>query len=365
MSSARRACRAALARRVASMQSVLYVFDIVEDGRVTERSQPEVMATYFALGSRLGIDWLRDRILELPRADRWQALARAALRDDLYRLHRSLTRDVLLAGRGDNGGRSIDAWRADNDEAVERALGAVRRQGLGQLRHDDVAGRPARAQEARARRLAAVAPALPGALRPAEAIVCEPWRPSRQASLSYRSPASACGPRSRPTRSSAASSRPPSKLGGQMRVPGFRKGKVPPTVVIRRLGREAVLDEALRSSLGRWYVEAIDGAGIAPVGDPELDVGDLPAEGDPLEFSIEIGVRPRATLGTYKGLEVGRREPQVDESAIDAELERAARPARDARDRRAPRGQRRPRRRSTTSAASTASASTAARAATS
>ena len=111
------------------------------------------------------------------------------------------------------------------------------------------------------------------------------------------------------------------KLGGQMRVPGFRRGKVPPTVVIRRLGREAVLDEALRSSLGGWYVEALDGAGIAPVGDPELDVGDLPAEGDPLEFSIEIGVRPRATLGTYKGLEVGRREPQVDESAIDAELD--------------------------------------------
>jgi glutamate dehydrogenase len=113
---------AALARRVASMQSVLYVFDIVEDGLVTERSQPEVMGTYFKLGSLLGIDWLRDRILELPRADRWQALARAALRDDLYRLHRSLTRDVLLAGRGDNGGRSIDAWRADNEEAVERAL---------------------------------------------------------------------------------------------------------------------------------------------------------------------------------------------------------------------------------------------------
>jgi trigger factor len=111
------------------------------------------------------------------------------------------------------------------------------------------------------------------------------------------------------------------KLGGQMRVPGFRKGKVPPTVVIRRLGREAVLDEALRSSLGGWYVDALDGAGIAPVGDPELDVGDLPAEGKPLEFSIEIGVRPRATLGTYKGLEIGRREPQVDDGAIDAELD--------------------------------------------
>ncbi|MDQ6835024.1 MAG: trigger factor [Actinomycetota bacterium] len=112
------------------------------------------------------------------------------------------------------------------------------------------------------------------------------------------------------------------KLGGQLRVPGFRKGKVPPTVVIRRLGREAVLDEALRSSLGAWYVDAIDGAGIAPIGDPDLDVGELPAAGQPLAFSIEIGVRPPAVLGTYKGLEVGRREPTVQDSAIDEELER-------------------------------------------
>jgi trigger factor len=112
------------------------------------------------------------------------------------------------------------------------------------------------------------------------------------------------------------------KLGGQMRVPGFRKGKVPPTVVIRRLGREVVLDEALRTSLGTWYVDAIDGAGIAPIGDPELDVGDLPGEGEPLAFSIEIGVRPRAKLGEYKGLEIGRREPHVDDAAVDAELER-------------------------------------------
>ncbi len=111
------------------------------------------------------------------------------------------------------------------------------------------------------------------------------------------------------------------KLGNQLRIPGFRKGKVPPTVVIRRLGRETVLDEALRSSLGSWYVDAIDEAGISPVGDPELDVGDLPEEGKPLEFSIEIGVRPEAKLGTYKGLEVGRREPDVSDAAIDAEVE--------------------------------------------
>ncbi len=111
------------------------------------------------------------------------------------------------------------------------------------------------------------------------------------------------------------------KLGGQLRVPGFRKGKVPPPVVIRQLGRETVLDEALRTSLGSWYVEAIDGAGIAPIGEPDLDVGDLPGQGQPLAFSIEIGVRPQAKLGTYKGLEVGRREPAVDESAIDEQIE--------------------------------------------
>src|SRR5580704_15645576 len=86
------------------------------------------------------------------------------------------------------------------------------------------------------------------------------------------------------------------QLGRQLRIDGFRKGKVPPAVVIRRVGREAVLDEALRSSLGGWYADAIDGAGLATVGEPDLDVGELPDEGQPLTFSIEIGVRPQAKL---------------------------------------------------------------------
>jgi trigger factor len=112
------------------------------------------------------------------------------------------------------------------------------------------------------------------------------------------------------------------QLGRELRIPGFRKGKVPPPVVIRRLGRDAVLDEALRSALGGWYMDALDRAGVVPIGEPELDVGDLPAEGQPLAFSIEIGVRPRAKLGEYKGLEVGRREPHVDDAAVSEELER-------------------------------------------
>jgi trigger factor len=112
------------------------------------------------------------------------------------------------------------------------------------------------------------------------------------------------------------------QLGRQMRVPGFRKGKVPAPIVIRRLGREAVLDEALRSALGSWYADAIEEAGIAPIGEPELDMGELPDQGQPLSFSIEIGVRPTARLGQYNGLEVGRREPVVEESKIDEELQR-------------------------------------------
>jgi len=110
-------------------------------------------------------------------------------------------------------------------------------------------------------------------------------------------------------------------MGRDLRMPGFRKGKVPPPVVIQRVGREAVVDEAVRGQIGRWYLDAIDDAGIKPVGDPQLDIGDLPAQGQPLTFSIEIGVRPTATLGTYKGVEVGKREAAADEDAVQGELD--------------------------------------------
>src|SRR5919206_2250769 len=111
------------------------------------------------------------------------------------------------------------------------------------------------------------------------------------------------------------------QLGRDLRIPGFRKGKVPTPVVIQRIGREAVLDEAVRGFLPQWYVDAVDAAGIAPVGEPSLDVGDLPARGEPLTFSIEVGGRPEAQLAEYKGLEVGRAEPDPDEAAVDRELE--------------------------------------------
>jgi trigger factor len=112
------------------------------------------------------------------------------------------------------------------------------------------------------------------------------------------------------------------QLARNLRVPGFRAGKAPPPVVIKRIGRDAVLNEAVQESLNNWYRAAIDDAHVVPVGEPDLDLGELPGEGQPLKFSIEIGVRPKATLGEYKGLEVGKRDPAVPDSAVQEELER-------------------------------------------
>jgi trigger factor len=112
------------------------------------------------------------------------------------------------------------------------------------------------------------------------------------------------------------------QLGRNMKLPGFRRGKVPAPLVIQRIGREAVLEEAVRETLSTWYSEAIGEAGIVPVGDPKLDLGELPPEGQALEFSIEIGVLPKAQLGSLEELEVPRREPVVDEEQIEHEIER-------------------------------------------
>ncbi|HUB72545.1 MAG TPA: trigger factor [Solirubrobacteraceae bacterium] len=111
------------------------------------------------------------------------------------------------------------------------------------------------------------------------------------------------------------------ELGRQLKLPGFRRGKVPPPLVIQRIGREAVLEEAVRDTISSWYSDAIERSGIVPVGDPQLNLGELPPKGEALEFSIEIGVLPTATLGRYRGLEVGRREPLAADELLEQEVE--------------------------------------------
>jgi trigger factor len=112
------------------------------------------------------------------------------------------------------------------------------------------------------------------------------------------------------------------QLGRELKLPGFRRGKVPAPLVLQRVGREAVLEEAVRDTIGSWYADAITTSGIVPVGDPQLDLGELPPQGQALQFSIEIGVLPTAELGDYKGLQVARGEPQADEQRVDQEIER-------------------------------------------
>ncbi len=110
-----------LAERVAAMVPAYSAFDLVEIAAATGRSVEETAEVYFDLGERLQITRLRDRITALPRDDRWNTMARAALRDDLYAAHAAITRDVLhVTGPGSPEERLAD-WARRNEPAVQRA----------------------------------------------------------------------------------------------------------------------------------------------------------------------------------------------------------------------------------------------------
>jgi trigger factor len=120
-----------------------------------------------------------------------------------------------------------------------------------------------------------------------------------------------------------AANRTARAMARELRLPGFRKGKAPPNLVIQRMGFAAVLSEAVREALPEWYEAALLDAGVTPIGDPDIDLVDTPeSEGEPLTFKFTVGVRPVAELGEYKGLEVGKEEKEVDEEVIDTEVER-------------------------------------------
>jgi trigger factor len=120
-----------------------------------------------------------------------------------------------------------------------------------------------------------------------------------------------------------AASRAARAMAREMRMPGFRKGKTPPSLVIQRLGFGSVLQEAIREALPEWYERALLETGVAPIGDPSIEMTTTPeGEGEPLGFKFEVGVRPKAELGEYKGLEVGRKETEVADDVVEREVER-------------------------------------------
>lgn len=120
-----------------------------------------------------------------------------------------------------------------------------------------------------------------------------------------------------------AASRAARAMAKEMRMPGFRKGKAPPSLVIQRLGFGPVLEEAIRESLPEWYERALLDTGVSPIGDPSIEMVSTPeAEGEALEFKFEVGVRPPAKLGEYRGLEVGRADNEVPDDVVEREIER-------------------------------------------
>jgi glutamate dehydrogenase len=118
-----------LATRVAALPIMFSALDIVVVADERKLDVDQVAAVHFRLGSRLGLHWLRDQIVALPRDNRWRARARAALRDDLFAIHRELTSEVLRsAAPGADPETLVDTWIESNpaSERTLQTLGDVR-----------------------------------------------------------------------------------------------------------------------------------------------------------------------------------------------------------------------------------------------
>jgi glutamate dehydrogenase len=111
-----------LASAVAGMPSVFGALDIVETAAAADKPVLDVAEIYFDLADRMGIAAIQQKIVELPRADRWQTMARAALRDELYASHAGLTAALLASGdEHATPEQRYEAWIDKDRAAVERS----------------------------------------------------------------------------------------------------------------------------------------------------------------------------------------------------------------------------------------------------
>ncbi|RVW05478.1 NAD-glutamate dehydrogenase [Rhodococcus xishaensis] len=115
-----------LALEVYGLLDLFSLLDIIDVADICERDGEEVAELYFALDAHLGVDWLLTAVSDLERGDRWHALARLALRDDLYGSLRSLTLEVLVAGEpSETPEEKIDYWESTNASRLARARSAL------------------------------------------------------------------------------------------------------------------------------------------------------------------------------------------------------------------------------------------------
>jgi len=109
------------------------------------------------------------------------------------------------------------------------------------------------------------------------------------------------------------------KVAEQVRVPGFRPGKVPARIIEQRFGRAVVLEETLNDAVPKLYSQAVDSLDVFPVSQPDIEVTKI-EDGEQIEFTAEVDIRPNFEVPDYVGLEVTVPNAEVTDEDIESEL---------------------------------------------
>ncbi|WP_418948109.1 trigger factor [Phascolarctobacterium succinatutens] len=109
------------------------------------------------------------------------------------------------------------------------------------------------------------------------------------------------------------------KIADQANIPGFRKGKAPRAIIEMHYGKEAVKQEAFEIVANKAYSEALDQEKLIPVSDPKVEESTF-EEGKDMELTIKVTLKPEPELGEYKGLHVEKKEVEVTDKQVDAQI---------------------------------------------
>ena len=110
-------------------------------------------------------------------------------------------------------------------------------------------------------------------------------------------------------------------IANQVKIPGFRKGKVPRRIIDTQVGHDVVMEEFLSSAVPVYFREAVREQDLAPIAEPDIDL-EQAEDGKPLIFTATVEVRPRLELTDYKGVRIEGPDTTVTEAEVDDWVER-------------------------------------------
>ena len=110
------------------------------------------------------------------------------------------------------------------------------------------------------------------------------------------------------------------RIGGQITVPGFRKGKVPPPIIDQRVGRPVVLEEAINDAMPGLYSSAVNETELEPLGQPEVEITEL-NDREELKFTAEVSVKPEFELPEWEGLAIEVDSVHVTDEDVNTRLD--------------------------------------------